>query len=84
MDDLRFLDDVKDERCTDIVSRDLRNKILKGMSDIKCSPKLVQLEKVSKQLHILDGYHLGQMLSNMKPGEVKVFSEKLMRFLRTI
>lgn len=84
MDDLQFLDDVKDERCTDIVSRDLRNKILKGMSDIKYSPKLVQLKKVSKQLHILDGYHLGMKLKEMKPGEVKVFSEKLMRFLRTI
>lgn len=84
MEDLQFLDDVKDERCTDIVSRDLRNKILRGMSDIKCSPKLVQLEKVSKQLHILDGYHLDIKLKGMKPGEVKVFSEKLMRFLRTI
>ena len=54
------------------------------MDQMRKDPSLLLVRQISKKCAMFDTRQMKYFLDGKKPGEVKVFSEKLLRFLRTV
>jgi hypothetical protein len=66
------------------VHRDTIKMVKDSMNVARSGDSFYLVRQMSKKTHVFNEYALKSYLSGLKPGEVKCFSEKLLRFLRTI
>lgn len=83
-DDWNFLRAVRDERFTPLVERELRTKVRVALDTPMHTSKYQNIEKTAHAYDMFNGQHIKLMVRGMKPGEVKMFSQKLLRFLKTV
>lgn len=80
-----FLEDIRTyRRVFNNFPIDLRDKVHKTFGEILNDDSVLLVRKMCKASLILDPDKAQIFISNMKPGEKKMFSQKLARFLRTI
>ncbi|AWY08999.1 RIIA-like protein [Ruegeria phage vB_RpoP-V21] len=68
----------------DWVHRDTIQLVKDSMNVARNTDSVLLVRKMTKKTKLLNEYELRNHLSGLKPGEVKCFSEKLLRFLRTV
>ena len=68
----------------DWIHRDTVQLVKDSMDVARNTDSVLLVRKMAKKMKLFDGYELKSYLSGLKPGEVKCFSEKLLRFLRTV
>lgn len=52
--------------------------------EMETDPSVLLVRELAQKCELFSSHDLRKHLRHMKPGEIKVFSEKLMRFLRTV
>ncbi|AHX01004.1 RIIA lysis inhibitor [Dinoroseobacter phage DFL12phi1] len=78
---MKLLHVAKNCRYTDSNTRHL---ITESLSPYVESDTVSLVRKRMENLELFNDYRIASHVNRMKPGEIKVFSEKLMRFLRTV
>lgn len=81
--DSKFLKDVLDER-SDHVLQTTKNRLTKTQKELKTSKEIALVDRVCWQSEIFDSSQLKRRIMGLKRGELKVLSEKIIRFLRTV
>lgn len=80
-EDMTVLKTAQNCRYTDSNTRHL---IMESLSPHVETDSVSLVRERIEKLEMFNDYRLASFVNQMKPGEVKVFSEKLMRFLRTV
>ena len=66
------------------VHRDTIQLVVDSMNVARNTDSVLLVRKMAKKTKLFNEQQLKNYLSGLKPGEVKCFSEKLLRFLRTV
>jgi len=75
---------IEQSRRNQWVHHDTQQMITDRWNQLSQDPSVSLVRETAKKTNLLNNYRLRDHLHGMKPGEIKVFSEKLMRFLRTV
>ena len=75
---------IEQARRSQWVHRDTQQLITDRWNQLSKDPSVSLVRETAKKTTLLNEYRLRDHMRGMKPGEIKVFSEKLMRFLRTV
>lgn len=71
-------------RWNEWVYRDTVQLVKDSMNVARNTDSVLLVRKMAKKTKLFNEYELRSYLSGLKPGEVKCFSEKFLRFLRTV
>lgn len=66
------------------VKYDTRRMVRDALNNSDQDDSVVLVRSIASKCDLLDTHEIRRFLKDKKPGEVKVFSEKLLRFLRTV
>lgn len=66
------------------IHRDTIQLVKDSMNVARNTDSVLLVRNMAKKTKLFNEYKLRSYLSELKPGEVKCFSEKLLRFLRTV
>lgn len=82
--DLKILTEIENIRRNDWINWDTVKKVKESMDIARNMDSVFLVRSMIKKTNLFSEYALNSYLSDLKPGEIKCFSEKLMRFMRTI
>lgn len=82
--DYKFLMDVKEAYRDRCVLYDTKQAVKEKFAEVHDLPSVSLVREMCKKTRLFDKREMKSHIENMKRGEKKVFSEKLMRFMRTV
>jgi hypothetical protein len=82
--EMNALVEIESMRQNEWVNRETIQKVKDSMNVARQSDSVLLVRQMAKKTKLFNEYQLRDHIRGLKPGEVKCFSEKLMRFLRTV
>jgi hypothetical protein len=82
--DMNVLVEIEYMHWNEWVSREIIQKVKDSMNAARKTDSVLLVRQMASKTKLFNEYQLRDYLRGLKPGEVKCFSEKLLRFLRTV